>query len=349
VDIPGTYTAPYWNFHEDFVDLVGDSGHVHPCQHTLYMARHHDIPRLNTYLGNWAEFVPPLFKSSLWADELVPLFPGPTDADKARLAEEAFNAFYVQMPQQVSIPNFVWELRELGDMIPKIEESLTKTVAGGYLTYEFGYLPFVSDVTKLRNLAKTVASRLAYLRRTYGVETRVSCEGTFSVDSQVVTSTRDGEQFRFTVPSYIGRYRAGGYLFQRLNELYGLESIVRGFAGALGLNNPVGVLWEAIPYSFVADWFTRTKEIVNHAAVNPFTGDWEIRRLTHSFHWEVPYVMDYLHPLGDGTFESFIAEEGSAKVYTRNNGLPVPSGVLSQEGLDPRQQMLAAALLASLK
>lgn len=360
-DAPGVFVNVYehtttplvaqsydWTIYEVFTDVVADPAdvyRVHPCTHLKFRASHPTFPRLTNYLGNYADFVG--LRSGTDVRDLTSLFPGPSESDKARLAEEAYNAFFLQMPQEVSIPNFLWELRELKDMIPKIEESLSKTVAGGYLTYEFGYLPFVSDVTKLRNLTKTVASRLAYLRSTFGRETRVSYQGTWSVPDRSFeipgASTRSGSPHRYTIPAITGTFRSGGYLYHRLNELYGVESTLRGLAGALGLNNPVGVLWEATPYSFVADWFTRSKEVVNHLAVQPFTGEWEVRRLTHSFSWEGVWYTD-LHYLDSGTSPYFRIEEGTYKNYTRGLGLPVSSSVLTQEGLNPRQQMLAAAL-----
>jgi hypothetical protein len=273
------------------------------------------------------------------------LFPGPTDVDLARLGDEAFNALWPQIPQEVSLPNFLYELRDLKDMIPKVEEGLTKTVAGGYLTYAFGYAPFVSDVTKLRNLAKTVADRLAYLRRTYGRETRVSFTGTFDVP--VRDFVTEGTIY-YTLPGYSGEFRCGGYLFHRLNSLYGLEGTLRGFAGALGLNNPVGVLWEATPYSFVADWFTRTRGIVNKMAVQPFEGEWEIRRLTYSARWQAVWHVhqDVGSPY---TPQAWPLEDGVAKFYARRLGFPASSSILTETWLEPRQQMLAAALLASLR
>lgn len=345
----GSSVGRHWSRFETFSDVLSDPEdasvyRVHPCKHSSYEASHFALPRLTSYLGNYLDWDVPSFMMSSPTDELPSLFPGPTEADKASLAEMAFNALFQQMPQEVSVPNFVWELRELGDMIPKVEEGLAKTAAGGYLTYEFGYLPFVSDVTKLRNLAKTVADRLSYLRRTFGIETRVSCEGTFSVPAREAQFLGiSGSLHRITSPSYTGHYRAGGYLYHRLNELYGVESTLRGFAGAMGLNNPVGVLWEATPYSFIADWFTRSKEVVNHLAVQPYTGVWEVRRLTHSFSWECVWDTVLLYDNGQALMPIPV-ESGTCKHYARGVGLPVSSSVFTQEGLSPRQQMLAAAL-----
>lgn len=354
--IPGSFTGYDWNYSESFSDVLSDpedAFKVHPCSHSLYKASHFVLPRLTNYLGNYIGWREPTFVGTK-VDDLPSLFPGPSEPDKARLAEAAFNAMFQQMPQQVDILNFLWELPDLKDMIPKVEEGLAKTAAGGYLTYSFGYAPFVSDVTKLVHLSKSVADRLNYLRRTWGKETRVSYEGTFEVPDLVTEqpsgSTTSGSPHRITRPGYTGHYRAGGYLYHRLNDLYGVEGTLRGFAGALGLNNPVGALWESVPYSFVADWFTRSKEVVNHLAVQPYEGVWEIRRLTHSFSWECVWYTDLHYTDGGSYTPPYIPiEEGTCKHYTRGLGLPVSSSILMQEGLDPRQQTLAAALLASAR
>jgi hypothetical protein len=280
------------------------------------------------------------------------------------LVNEAFAALSDQMPTEVSIANFLWEARELKDLIPKLDKSLRKSLAGNYLRFEFGWLPFLGDLEKLYNLCETVRSRIAYLRATRGRQTRVSfyrkLDYSSYIGNEIDRLTSDGVVPGYTGESHnipgikyklveaTGAFRAGGYLYHELMGLDDVEGEIRAFVSALGLANPLAILWEAIPYSFVVDWFTRIGTLFDRLSIQPFEGTWEVTGVSNSIKESFKIQIDqHCYPqhnprinLGFSTYER----------YVRFVGLPVPAtallGAIQQE-LNPKQQLLALALLNS--
>jgi hypothetical protein len=99
---------------------------------------------------------------------------------------------------------------------------------------------------------------------------------------------------------------------------------------------------------FVADWFIRTDGIVNSLKIQPFSGVWTLRDISHSFRqtveWEIRDINDdYLELATPGRFAGTVV----SKTYRRSPGLPVSSSILSTTGLSSGQLALAAALVGA--
>jgi hypothetical protein len=243
-------------------------------------------------------------------------------------------------------------------LLPKIEDSLAKTVAGGYLNYQFGWKPFIGDLIALRDLSKNVRARLKWLRDTFGKPLRLGCsmdltlEGPAEVEVAPFGYGGFSDQIVARRTEFRGIARAGCWFEHHLQDLAGLDGEIRAFVGALGLTNPAGVVWEAIPYSFVADWFTSVGSRTKEVSFNPFPGEWKTWHHNHSFTTEVAFDLFQRCPSPYAPYPLSVGSEvrigsGRIKRYERNVGMPVPASVLTSTSLDTRQQLLAAALLGA--
>ncbi|DAD51880.1 TPA_asm: maturation protein, partial [ssRNA phage Gerhypos.1_24] len=350
VQSSGLFSTSWLTSRSILNDWVGGSRSVKPTlHHTLLVTSQVPRPSPLTNGGGYYDvssqyLAAPVGPSGM--GDVGTLFGFPTAAQKSALGDQAFEALIPQIPQEVSLPNFLYELRELADLIPKIEDSLIKSAAGGYLTYSFGYAPLIGDLRKLANLAETVAARLQYLRDTWGRETRLSFESTWETTAPDTVVYNFGEVYTYRRLSFKGIFRAGGYLFHMLEDLDSKIGTLRGLVGALGFNNPLGVLWEAIPFSFVVDWFTRIGNAISRSAVQPFVGPWELRRVSHSYHMSGTWSYTVTFPNGYSPTKWEVAA-GSYDAYQREVGLPVPASLIDTEGLTSNQQTLATALIAS--
>jgi hypothetical protein len=225
---------------------------------------------------------------------------------------------------------------------------MSRTVSGGFLSYSFGWKPFIGDLQKLGHLSQSVSDRLNWLKDTYGRSVRLGFQKSW--DNNTPTSSTfessTGETHTISLVKDKHVFRAGGYLFHTLERLEGIEGRVRAFSSALGLLNPSAVVWERIPYSFVADWFVRTNGVVNSLKLQPFPGQWNVRDISHSFSQEVEWAITC-----SGTdYTSWIGKYcGSimAKRYNRGTGLPVSSSLLTTTELTTGQLALATALLVN--
>jgi len=343
-----TYTYPSSRLtrFQEFLDVVNDAGQVHPA----YNGKITQVPypglRFTHSSGSYT-----VYDSVYLAVNGVDvglLFPGPSSNLVGELADKAYDALFPQIPQEVSIPNFLYELRDISALLPKLEEGIVKSAGSGFLNYSFGWKPFIGDIQKIRGLMETVRARLEYLKSTYGRETRISYQTSFDPEGPEVV---DKNPVFHTRKSFRGIFRCSGYLYHELQDLDGLIGEFRALLGATGFNNPLGVIWEAIPYSFVVDWFSRVGSLVSRTPIQPFVGPWEIRRLTHSYTISGTYESvkkyfgAYTHS-GHGS-PDWIFATGTFARYIRGVGLPVSAALLSADGLNPQQQLLAAALLSS--
>nr|UJQ85050.1 MAG: putative maturation protein [Leviviridae sp.] len=162
----------------------------------------------------------------------------------------------------VDLPVFFKELKELPDLVRLAGKTLLKRGAGAYLTYEFGWKPLIGDLRKLVNFSDHFSKRERVIRSIFeggGVKRRVD----FS--DHTVTSQR--LLFEYSLGTSIN---AMEYTVSR-RRIWGTtrwvpdstrmpprtDSEYRSLArrAVLGLDITPATLWEAMPWSWLADWF----------------------------------------------------------------------------------------------
>ena len=283
-----------------------------------------------------------------WLSSLVPEL---SEGSLASMAEEAFIAFSTQIPQEVSIANFLYELREISSLIPKMERSLSKTAAGGYLNFSFGWSPFLGDLRTLGNLVGSVQGKIQHLIDTYGKRTRLH---RYFPDVVPLPVIRDMQwlqtpvgQFAVYMTHHQTDVRCNGFLFHLLEGLKSFGGQLRAFASALGLNNPLQVFWEAIPYSFVVDWFLKVGRRLSALTAQPFQGEWSVTDTTTTVksmtRWDV-YQGQQLFNGVNFTVHSKVGRV-SCERFTRYNYLPLDLATFNVATLSPQQLTLYLALL----
>jgi hypothetical protein len=285
--------------------------------------------------------------------DLKPVFaPWPSEAILSEQAAVAFNKFHDQIPQETLLANFLWELKDMGSMIPKLERSISKTVASNFLAYNFGIAPFVADVKTFLSVAETVSKRLEYLRKTLGQTIDLHYDYVMPLQADHVITmgigagVPSGFNVEFRQVGYKGKIHFAAKLLQNLEDLAGILAMPKALAAALGLNNPAAILWEAIPYSFVVDWLFNLSKQLNRFAIQPFGGEWRLTDVGYSIKEEWYYVV-YIDFSAYDAVRNLPYNLGTMKVsrYIRNPGLPVTSVFATDLSLTPKQQMLSAALL----
>lgn len=333
------------------IDSVARSSPVHPVDHWKLTYIPQDVGYMKDPGHSWyaEEFIPatavpigPSWDGVMARGVLNPL----TDGQLGSYADSALMEFATQVPQEVDVFNFLVDFKEIGSLIPKLQKNLGQTVSGGYLSYQFGWLPMIDDIKKLSNLTTTVASRLAWLRRTRGQRVRLGyfkdCTDDFtsSVNTGLQNLNLDFPSRVFTLRGAKAEFRANGTLYHKLENLDGAEGTLRAMIAALGLNSPSRVAWERVPFSFLVDYFARTQHIAESFTVQPFAGSWNVSNVTSSF--KLRFEADvtwkrhstWLVPIG----------VLRATRYRRYVGLPVSSSKLLDADLTPQQLAILGAL-----
>lgn len=287
-------------------------------------------------------------------DVEVNLFTGvrPPDSEFRLWCDQAFASLTQQFPTEVSIANFIWELRELKDLIPKIQDGLSKVAANGYLTLEFGWLPLISDLQKLWNIQKVVKTRLDYLLARWGKPTRVGTAKVINtpprVERQYGLFEEAGLFCRVDLVSSVTTYRAGGFLLHTLEWLRQADSEWHAMMGSLGFLDPLSVVWNAIPYSFAADWFLNVGSWVDrYGHIVEEAEHWNVYKLTSSQKTVATWNIVQVNPI-----QGFRSKSSPDRLimtlnysrYVRYVGLPVSSFFDPSSLLSPKQLALLAAL-----
>lgn len=276
-------------------------------------------------------------------NNLLPVVP---DSLWETLCLDSFNEFSTQIPEEVGIANFAWELKEIAELIPKLSKTLLESVSGGYLNFQFGWKPFVGDLQKLAGLSSTVESKINYLISTWGKKVRLGYYRKGVIDDvfllPTTVNTGGNPYTKIGVVGHRADFRGGGRLFHQLRGLKTIAGEIRAFISALGLNNPVKAVWNAIPFSFVAGWLTRIGGHLNTLAVNPFKGRWEVTDISFSLTERIVIYAYKNEPLNS----LFWSEWGRIEVkrYTRLDGFPIGVTSFNLDGLNPSQLTLLGAL-----
>lgn len=282
-----------------------------------------------------------------------PAFPDMPADVLSSLCWPKFILWQQQIPSSgTNIGNFVFELQEWEQLIPKLEGSLAGVAENGFLSFEFGSSPFFSDLQNLSNLASSVSSRIKYLKKTLGKRVRLSeyirDAWTPSLNTTILSFGHDFSDgawpfhFELRILDCHVNFRLGAY---QVNNLIGLddnEAIFRAFYTALGLGNLAKTVWNGIPFSFVVDWFAKIGTQLDSLNTQPFDGGWSISNVNWSYQL-TGHVGCYVVFDSPNSGE-FLTTTYEWKDYARQPGLPIRL-VDFTDDLSPTQLSLLFSML----
>lgn len=271
--------------------------------------------------------------------------------DAASFTRSALDKALNQVPEEISIANFLFELREVKSLIPRING--WKTVTDGFLNWNFGWLPLIQDIKAMLSLVSNVRKRLEHLKRVNRRTITVSHSRTYVItddDSPIGAPEASPHEYPLPLVSKTRYHEVKVSQHMSVSydlDLYGADAFLQAMCSALGLMNPAKIVWNAIPFSFVLDWFIHLGSFLDSEfGVAPFKGTIKIRSATCSYRTKTfvdHFAPSYYPSLGERTVHQF----GTTLIrgYHRRHG--TPEGTIEVTGLTPFQQALAAALIAS--
>jgi hypothetical protein len=284
-------------------------------------------------------------------DALIP-FP-PTDSYEDQI-RKAIRRFFEQIPVEVEGYNFLSDLTRLHDLIPQLAESIGATIASGWLNWSFGWAPFLGDLKAIAGIAGRVQKRLQFLRDSWGKRTKLSYQKKFFWSPPLVPYYAEVGTSPFVTfcerSEYVATFKCGAWLTHHLDALDTKLTEIRAIGFALGFGNPIGAVWEAIPFSFILDWLSDATSVFDGFGINSLgQGDFWVRRPTYSITvtgivrlaqytaWD--YVTGWNSPVYRGTMQ--------VSHYSRWSGIPEAPGLFDLDLLSPKQASLALAIAAS--
>jgi len=203
----------------------------------------------------------------------VPLCPGmgdettwsytPPGFDSSFVAR-AFNSMKPVFKADFSLGNFIYELRELGKMVPLAKGIITrlnntKAVSEAHLNLEFAIKPLIGDLERL--YTSIVLYELNYSRF---VKASNKALTSHYKENKEVTTVRlnpysnyhvSGETMRITHKLLACEYTATmGYTYTIVGGPPPMDTkLLLKYLGLRG-GNTANIIWNALPFSFVVDW-----------------------------------------------------------------------------------------------
>jgi hypothetical protein len=256
-----------------------------------------------------------------------------------------------QMPMQVSIPNFLWELREgIKALKPKLTGNFLKDIAGGHLWWMFGANPVIQDIKKMLELSAQVLKRFRYLLEVNGTTQTVRYKKRWTRPNTPTAYVDTGEYYPADTSwtgnpviewqdAFVSMNCRVNYALENLNHADAFFALWLSGAGFL---NPAGVVWEAIPFSFVVDWFTTASEWIddNIDTHQPFYGNIQIVGSDHTIKRR---TMVAFHVPTNNIGGHEVVDRVLIREYHRRGGPIV--GTLVEDGLSPAQILLGLSLI----
>lgn len=285
--------------------------------------------------------------------DLCPLVPAPLPPGRAAQISHRFltNAT-TQIPMKVSIANFLLEMKNPKEsLLPRVQNWAShKTPAEILLWWKFGLEPTIRDVKALLRVWADTVKRLNHLRKINRRTVTLHYATFVKWTPDSLPLVADATWWDPLAPWYNGalKSREGKVVVtgQVTYNLQGLDEPLAfwdSLAASLNLNNPLGIKWESIPFSFVVDWFVNVGDFIDtyNPGKNTFDGDIVVSSCGYSLKY-VEEIQLFL-PTERSVHEWSECGSISRDCYFRRQGLP--EGALDTGGLTPMQQLLGAALI----
>lgn len=218
------------------------------------------------------------------------------DREAAFLKRQGYQARRGKTP----ISAIVASLPSLGELLrlaPRVVERIGKAIAWVNLVYQFAIRPTIQDARKLalviENWRKRVAELIRQAEKRQIRHYKRPVDNLFSLPQTALSSAFSFDR----ETAYIARlaewvtrpeYHANMLFTYDASRLKGLFGQLDGLIHAFGVNRIASVVWEAVPFSFVVDWFVNVGDMIASVEDN-LEGDSLLPCLIHDFSHSLKY------------------------------------------------------------
>lgn len=246
-------------------------------------------------------------------------------------------------PNKYSIngPVSLLELRELPLLLKKQGDNIIENAAGGYLSWQFGWKPLISDVKKLLDFNGLVDKKVSQLSQMYqkgGTKGSVKFgEMSDSKQESFLSYSWQGKQGTHVMYTY-GSMKKWGTVRWRPTSLPPTNPAdIRKQAIRIvyGLEFSASNIWEAIPWSWLVDWFSNVGTY--YSTFN------NVIPMTHSAPCIMTHTMTTRHFAPQNSV-GITGGDGSSTVETKSRSLVSPTLSASIPFLTGRQLSILGSL-----
>lgn len=311
------------------------------------------------------------------------------------LSARAFQAMRPSMKGDTSLLNFLYELKDFKHLakaalgafrrkesviysilneIGITKQAFLTSVSKGqtlqhlsqlYLSYNFAWKPFVSDVVSLVSALSGFEKKWKeFVKRANTPQQRYwgyTIPGTESAESVYYTTDvgPPGGSVGFFTPYARIRVRKKSddgiryhatmrYRYKLPSDALSAAGLIKGLLDSLGVRRNPAILWNAIPYTFILDWVVNVSKLLDSVSLDNLEVQTEITEFCHSAKRSKTVSMTMQTNYMIGGTEHWTAERDmrvlKRKHYRRAVGFPSRSALLAVSGLSGREISLLLAL-----
>jgi hypothetical protein len=273
---------------------------------------------------------------------------------RVKAASEAFNFFSERFPTKISGAEFFQGLFELAALIPKLEQSLQRTVSSAYLTKKFGWDNLISDLRSFTSVAGSIRERMEFLKRTYGKPTKLRFKKPHLNPDSIgpgwtLTRVRGrGWVTKLVLESYTCEFTAGATLTQEMKHIDDFIGWLRAIVITLGLNQLATSIWKTTRLSFVVDWVVNVSGALTRLATVQPADRWDVTDVSSAVRVVAVFkVYQVLEQIVDVPDKEYFLGHAYVKRYSRAIGLPLDLSEFTPSSLNPAQLVLLTAMIGA--
>lgn len=171
--------------------------------------------------------------------------------------------------QEIDLLNNLWEFKEVARLAEPLGANVKswsiKDIPNAHLWYSFGIKPLMKDMESLVKVLKSLTERLTWFRKNHGKPVKVQFSKDLSTSIRPTNKIVDWSlgKTSYVYKNYRCKYHAYALIVYDVSQLSDLELQAKILLHSFGVDKPLSVLWEAMPYSFVLDWFVKLGDWIN--------------------------------------------------------------------------------------
>lgn len=242
-----------------------------------------------------------------------------------------------------------------------------KKLSSAYLMYSFGWGPLYRDILRFVETLSGFCARFDELLRREGSPQQsywgTTIAGTATNENISFLDNGDGPLGGWvgpflgeyctlvsTLPSTGMRYSATvRYRYRMPDDIRSNVGVLKAALDTLGVSRNPAILWNAIPFSFIVDWFFNVSGTLNRMRVDNIDIKTEILDFCHSVKYEKVVQMSMRGTswteANGYKYQTWGVTDSCVKtVYERRTGIPNLLAAIQTSGLNARKFSLAAAL-----
>jgi len=175
-------------------------------------------------------------------------------------------------------------------------KATAKELAGYHLNVSFGWLPFISDVQRIYGALDNFRKKVRKLQESANKPIRKHYSRTIDIatlppDVTLLTDS-DGTWDRKVLWVIKPKYHATLDFIYALPDMSDPTNQAKAFMDSLGVQGNPSIIWNAIPFSFVADWFVDVGGWLNRLRADNLRIPATVTGFCHSIKmkWECSYT-----------------------------------------------------------